>query len=188
MNQYYRTLGLPNTATQVQIKKAYRKLVMQYHPDRNPHPDAKRKFIEVDQAYDYLTSARTRRFYRSKRKYTPPKQKKEEPKSPHQMNDDERRRAFQKAKITKEYLARLKTLELNNGCFYGVVSCVSIFIMPIVGGLIAYSISRSSVFTVFVVIGLPAVCMIGFNKLIYNAALPKKEKLYKAYKKDLSEM
>jgi curved DNA-binding protein CbpA len=54
MNQYYTTLGLTVKATQDDIKKAYRKLAMKYHPDRNSSPEAEEKFKAVKEAYEKL--------------------------------------------------------------------------------------------------------------------------------------
>lgn len=59
MNHYFTILGVRPNATLQQIKKAYRKKVMQYHPDRNKQPGAKAKFIEIDEAYDYLCDLRS---------------------------------------------------------------------------------------------------------------------------------
>jgi len=65
---YYETLGVPRTATEEEIKKAYRKLAMQYHPDRNPgDKEAEIKFKQVQQAYDTLFDVNKRA------RYTPPK-------------------------------------------------------------------------------------------------------------------
>ena len=52
---YYECLGVARDADAAEIKKAYRKLAMQYHPDRNPDdPDAEKSFKEVSEAYDVL--------------------------------------------------------------------------------------------------------------------------------------
>jgi len=51
---YYRLLGLSNNASQNDIKKAYRKLALRYHPDRNPEPLAQEKFILITEAYEIL--------------------------------------------------------------------------------------------------------------------------------------
>jgi len=51
---YYKVLGLSPGATEKQIKTAYRKLALKYHPDRNQSPGAKKKFQEITAAYDYL--------------------------------------------------------------------------------------------------------------------------------------
>lgn len=47
-------LGLPANASKADIKKAYRQLAMQYHPDKNGSEEATDKFIEIDNAYDFL--------------------------------------------------------------------------------------------------------------------------------------
>lgn len=59
MQDYYSILGLKQNASKDEIRKAYRKLAMQYHPDKNPSPNAKQKFIEITEAYDALISEKT---------------------------------------------------------------------------------------------------------------------------------
>jgi len=60
---YYEVLGVPRTASVDEIKDAYRKLAMQYHPDRNKAPEAEEKFKEISEAYAALSDAEKRRQY-----------------------------------------------------------------------------------------------------------------------------
>jgi molecular chaperone DnaJ len=61
---YYKVLDVPKTATEVEIKKAYRRLAMKYHPDRNPNDkDAEERFKEAKEACEVLTDAQKRAAY-----------------------------------------------------------------------------------------------------------------------------
>ncbi len=61
---YYEVLGVPRTATQDELKKAFRKLTLQYHPDRNPgNKEAEEKFKEAAEAYGVLRDENKRARY-----------------------------------------------------------------------------------------------------------------------------
>ncbi len=63
MNDYYEILGVNKTATDAEIKSAYRKLALQYHPDRNKTKEGEQKFKEVTKAYEVLSDASKRQTY-----------------------------------------------------------------------------------------------------------------------------
>lgn len=60
---YYQVLGVPRDATPEQIKKAYRRLAMKYHPDVADAPDAAEKFKEIGEAYEVLHDPNKRSMY-----------------------------------------------------------------------------------------------------------------------------
>jgi curved DNA-binding protein len=62
---YYGILGVPRNASDAEIKKAYRKMAMQYHPDRNPGKEkwANEKFKEINEAYGVLGDPQKRKQY-----------------------------------------------------------------------------------------------------------------------------
>ena len=61
---YYEVLGVAKTATADEIKKAYRKKAIQYHPDKNPgDKEAEEKFKEAAEAYDVLSDEQKRQRY-----------------------------------------------------------------------------------------------------------------------------
>ena len=60
---YYETLGVSRDASQDDIKKAYRRLAMEHHPDRSDDPDAEQKFKQVTEAYEVLRDPEQRKRY-----------------------------------------------------------------------------------------------------------------------------
>jgi molecular chaperone DnaJ len=60
---YYDVLGISRDASQEEIKKAFRRLAMQYHPDRNKEPGAEDRFKEINEAYEVLSDPEKRATY-----------------------------------------------------------------------------------------------------------------------------
>jgi len=76
---YYKTLGVARDADAAAIKKAYRKLARQYHPDVNKSPGAEARFKEISEAYEVLSDTEKRRRYdelgsswKAGQEFTPP--------------------------------------------------------------------------------------------------------------------
>lgn len=64
MSDYYEILGISRSATQEEIKKAYRKSALKYHPDRNPgDKQAEKKFKEISESYEVLSDEKKRQIY-----------------------------------------------------------------------------------------------------------------------------
>ncbi len=63
MSDYYVLLGVARSASEGEIKKAYRKLAMEYHPDRNSAPEAEARFKEITEAYEVLRDPEKRAAY-----------------------------------------------------------------------------------------------------------------------------
>ncbi len=63
-HDYYELLGVPKNASEQEIKSAYRKLALKYHPDRNPGDKAaEQKFKDISEAYDVLKDDQKRAAY-----------------------------------------------------------------------------------------------------------------------------
>ncbi|WP_036464096.1 molecular chaperone DnaJ [Mycoplasmopsis sturni] len=60
---YYEVLGVSKTATEKEIKSAYRKMAMKYHPDRYKEKDAEAKMQEINEAYEVLSDSQKRQMY-----------------------------------------------------------------------------------------------------------------------------
>ena len=64
MRDYYEILGVSKNVSQDELKKAYRKVAMKYHPDRNPdNKEAEEKFKEAAEAYSILSDGEKRKSY-----------------------------------------------------------------------------------------------------------------------------
>ena len=61
--RFYDLLGVKPTANESELKKAYRRLALKYHPDKNPGPEAGEKFKEISMAYEVLSNEDKRRIY-----------------------------------------------------------------------------------------------------------------------------
>ena len=60
---FYKVLGLSKGATEDEVKKAYRKLALKYHPDKNKSANAEERFKEIAEAYDVLSDKKKREIY-----------------------------------------------------------------------------------------------------------------------------
>jgi curved DNA-binding protein len=63
LKDYYAILGVPRNATLEQIKEAYRRLAKEYHPDKNPSPEAEERFKLINEAYQVLSDPASKSGY-----------------------------------------------------------------------------------------------------------------------------
>ena len=108
MADNYSILGLAPGASNEEIKKAYRRLAMQWHPDKNPSPDARQKFVLITQAYHALLEGK--RYSSSTKSYSRPASKPAAPSPPkpgYRAADEKRRETMQEYhdRLMKKFMA-----------------------------------------------------------------------------------
>lgn len=124
MKDYYQIIGTESGASQREIKQAFRKLAVHYHPDKNPDPEAELKFKEINEAYEVLNNPVKRAAY-DERRLNPYV---ESPPSPHR-DPAYRRNSYQYQRTTSphyssrelmaEYLPKFRWM-----CWAGLVLTV----------------------------------------------------------------
>jgi hypothetical protein len=111
VKDYYRVLEIPQNARQEEIKKAYRKLAMQYHPDKNTgNPYAVQYFREIQEAYDVLSNPVKRSEYHQARGQFGSHSARNEP--PVAPSAD---LIYQEALKIKKYVKQLDVFRMNQG-------------------------------------------------------------------------
>jgi hypothetical protein len=109
MPDYYSILGVSRSASKEEIKKAYRRLAMKWHPDHNPSPDAKQKFIQINDAYERLTENKPQYVYK---RFTTKKPAPTRPKTSREMDEERteksRERVRRHAEQRREQFASLR--------------------------------------------------------------------------------
>lgn len=78
MKKYYDILGIQPGATEREIRKAYRKLALMYHPDKNPSPEAAVRFVEITHAYEMVTGKKSTQTQTTKKPADNPEKKTKE--------------------------------------------------------------------------------------------------------------
>lgn len=68
VNNHYETLGVSENVNEVDLKRAFRKLSLETHPDKNPDPQATERFKEINSAYETLSDSEKRKHYDMQRK------------------------------------------------------------------------------------------------------------------------
>ena len=137
-SRYYRILGLPDNAPISDVRKQYRKLVMQYHPDKNPSPSAERKFIEIKEAYEILTGKKSAPAKRSaqRRPSRSASPAKEETKAEQEQRAKEAQKRYEEQKL-REYLENeLYFRKLTHGWRWKLMKTSAIL-----GVILAFSMS-----------------------------------------------
>ena len=67
MKDYYSILGVHPSASDYEVRKAFRKLAVRYHPDKNPSAEARPLFHDINEAYDVLSDPEKRALYDARR-------------------------------------------------------------------------------------------------------------------------
>ena len=131
MEKYYRVLKIRRGATQIEIRNAYRKLAKKLHPDVNDSPTAKDDFIELNEAYEFLTDPEVRKKVRFK---ATPKARRKTRTQEHQQWSKEKRKktrenANEHARQRREDYFRRKEADLRKNAPRFIAMFMTMFII-----------------------------------------------------------
>lgn len=110
---HYKTLEIEPTATKEEIKKAYRRLALKFHPDKNKSPDAHEKFIAINEAYLILFDDEARVKYDQEYQYYFGQKAKAENTGTHQRQQDDNKREETKSSSSKQQEPQFEDEDLN---------------------------------------------------------------------------
>lgn len=119
--KYYKRLGLLPGADKTAIRKAYRKLAMRYHPDKNPSISAQAKFIAITEAYEILTGKKPAPVERARRTHNPARQRKKPTTTQTVRNTKSHEERIREAKERQEKQSK-KEFEENERYFQALTS------------------------------------------------------------------
>ena len=148
MKNYYKILAINPDVSIQDVKKAYRKLALQYHPDKNKNPNAHEKFIEITEAYEVLRDSSQRAIYDAQFKQSFGEQTTtNENKQTYQAQQEYwsnrgRSKAQEYASIQYEEFARILLKEISIGV--GYIPNLFTILLSVVGGVTMLSLLAST--------------------------------------------
>ena len=124
VKNYYKTLGLSTSATKAEIKIAYRKLAKKYHPDKNKSQHASQLFIEVNEAYAYLSNE-TSTFQTKKIVKTPPRKRSKYSEDEIKKRMDWARKYAKYKKVKEERVMELEYYKIHNSSRKKIINLIN---------------------------------------------------------------
>ena len=124
VKNYYKTLGLSSSATKAEIKVAYRKLAKKYHPDKNKSKHASQLFIEVNEAYAYLSNE-TPTFQPKNIVKTPPRKRSKYSEDELKKRMEWARKYAQYKKVKEERVMELEYYKIHNSSRRKIITLIN---------------------------------------------------------------
>jgi len=124
VKNYYKTLGLSTSATKAEIKVAYRKLAKIYHPDKNKSQQASQLFIEVNEAYAYLSNESST-FQTKNIVKTPPRKRSKYSEDELKKRMEWARKYAQYKKVKEERVMELEYYKIHNSSRRKIITLIN---------------------------------------------------------------
>tara|TARA_Y100000991_G_scaffold11756_2_gene8151 strand:- start:914 stop:1747 length:834 start_codon:yes stop_codon:yes gene_type:complete len=124
VKNYYKTLGLSTSATKAEIKVAYRKLAKKYHPDKNKSKQASQLFIEVNEAYAYLSNDSST-FQTKNIVKTPPRKRSKYSEDELKKRMEWARKYAQYKKVKEERVMELEYYKIHNSSRKKIITLIN---------------------------------------------------------------